>query len=295
MKKKRLKKKQFGRGAMFLLCLVFAVLFLLPTVLTVTNSFMSEAEINSNYGMIFSNQDAGYVSKTVNLKFIPDKVTLSQYLGGLIRSPEYLLKFWNSVILTAPIVLLQTGVACLTAYSFTRWRGKFRSFMFFLYIILMLMPYQVTLVPNYLVSDWLGLLNTRWSVILPGIFAPFSVYLLTKLMRRIPYPVIEAAEVDGASEWEIFTKVCLPQCGSAIFSVVMLSFIDNWNMVEQPLILLQDEDLQPLSVFLSSINSGEIGMAFAMAVVYMVPSLLLFLYGEEYLTEGIVGSGSVKE
>lgn len=289
------KKRYFGRGALLIVAIVLALMFILPTVLTVSNSFMSESEINSNYGMIFSTTNGGYVSKTVNLKFIPDKVTLSQYVSGLIKSPEYLLKFWNSVILVLPIVLFQVAVASVAAYSFTRWRGKIRDSIFFLYVILMLMPYQVTLVPNYLVSSWLGIINTRWSVVLPGIFAPFSVFLLTKFMRRIPYAVIEAAKVDGASEWEIFTKICLPQCRSALYSVTMLVFIDYWNMVEQPLILLQDPDRQPLSVFLSSINTGEIGLAFAMATVYLIPSLLLFLYGEEYLVEGIATSGSVKQ
>lgn len=289
------KKKYFSRGVMFILCLVFAAAFLMPTILTITNSFMSESEINSNYGMIFSTTSGGYVSKNVNLKFIPDRVTFSQYVSGLIKSPEYLLKFWNSVILTVPIVLLQVGVASIAAYSFTRWRGRIRDGIFFFYVILMLMPYQVTLVPNYLVSSWLGIINTRWSIILPGIFAPFSVFLLTKFMRRIPYSLIEAAKIDGAGEWEIFTKICLPQCRSALYSIAILVFIDYWNMVEQPLILLEDADSQPLSVFLSGVNSGEIGLAFAMATVYMVPSLLIFLHGEEYLVEGIAAnSGSVK-
>ena len=288
------KKRYFGRGAMFLLCAFFAVAFLLPTVLTITNSFMSESEINANYGMVFSTTTGGYVSEKVNLKFIPDKVTLSQYITGLVKSPEYLLKFWNSVILVVPIVIFQVAIASVAAYSFTRWRGKIRSGIFFFYVILMLMPYQVTLVPNYLVSDWLGILNTRWSIILPGMFAPFSVFLLTKFMRRIPYSLIEAAKVDGAGEWDIFTKICLPQCRSALYSIAILVFIDYWNMVEQPLILLQDAESQPLSVFLSSINAGEIGLAFAMATVYMIPSLLLFLHGEEYLVEGIANSGSVK-
>ena len=152
------KKRYFSRGVMFVLCLVFAVAFLLPTVLTITNSFMSEAEIKANYGMIFSTTSGGYVSKTVNLKFIPDKVTLSQYITGLVKSPDYLLKFWNSIILVVPIVILQVAIASVAAYSFTRWRGKIRSGIFFFYVILMLMPYQVTLVPNYLVSEWLGIL-----------------------------------------------------------------------------------------------------------------------------------------
>lgn len=288
------KKHYFGRVTMFILCVVFAVMFLLPTVLTITNSFMAESEINSNYGMIFSTTTGGYVSKTVNLKFIPDKVTLSQYITGLIKSPEYLIKFWNSVILVVPIVLLQVGIASVAAYSFTRWRGKIRSGIFFFYVILMLMPYQVTLVPNFIVSEKLGLLDTRWAIILPGMFAPFSVFLLTKFMRRIPYALIESAKVDGAGEWQIFTKICLPQCRSALYSIAILVFIDYWNMVEQPLILLRDAESQPLSVFLSTINAGEIGLAFAMATVYMVPSLLLFLHGEEYLVEGIANSGSVK-
>ena len=288
------KKRYFSRGVMFIISAVFAILFLLPTVLTITNSFMTESEISSNYGMIFSTTTGGYVSEKVNLKFIPDKVTMSQYVDGLIKSPEYLLKFWNSVIFVVPIVIFQVAVASVAAYSFTRWRGKIRSGIFFFYVILMLMPYQVTLVPNYLVSDWLGILNTRWSIILPGVFAPFSVFLLTKFMRRIPYSLIEAAKVDGAGEWEIFTKICLPQCRSALYSIAILVFIDYWNMVEQPLVLLADSDAQPLSVFLSSINAGEIGLAFAMATVYMIPSLLLFLHGEEYLVEGIANSGSVK-
>ena len=289
------KKRYFSRGVMFVLCLVFSVAFLLPTVLTFTNSFMSESEIKSNYGMIFSSTNGGYVSKTVNLKFIPDKVTIKQYLSGLVKSPEYLLKFWNSVILVVPIVIFQLGIASITAYGFTRWRSRWRSSVFFFYVILMLMPYQVTLVPNYLVSSWLGLINTRWSIILPGMFAPFSVFLLTKFMRRIPYALIEASKIDGAGEWQIFTKVYLPQCRASLYSIAILVFVDYWNMVEQPLILLEDADSQPLSVFLSNINSGEIGLAFAMATVYMIPSLLLFLHGEEYLVEGIAAnSGSVK-
>lgn len=275
----------------------FAILFLMPIVLTITNSFMSSSEISANYGSVFATNDKGgkvYISEKVNLKFIPDIVSFSQYTTVLLKSPEYLLKFWNSVILVAPIVAGQLLVASVAAYGFTRWRGKIRDGLFFAYVILMLMPYQVTLVPNYLVSDWLGLLNTRWAIILPGIFAPFSVFLLTKFMRRIPVALIESAKLDGANEWHVFWDICLPQCRSALYSVAILVFIDYWNMVEQPLILLPDADMQPLSVYLSTINAGEIGIAFAVAVIYMIPGLLMFLHGEAYLVEGIAHSGSVK-
>jgi multiple sugar transport system permease protein len=283
------------------IALSMAILFLLPIVLTITNSFMTQDEITANYGVVFgSSTDSQngavttYISQTVNLKFIPDMVSFQQYWTVLFKSPSYLLKFWNSVFLTVPVVVFQVALAALAAYGFSRYRGRLRELVFFGYIILMLMPYQVTLVPNYLVAKWLNLLDTRWAVILPGIFAPFSVFLLTKNMRRIPKSYIEAAQLDGAGEWQIFTRVCLPMCKGAIVSVVMLVFIDYWNMVEQPLIMFSDEEMYPLSVFLSEINSGEVGVAFAVAVIYMVPTLLMFLWGEEYLEEGITYSGGIK-
>ena len=292
----RKKKRYFSRGALTVLAAVFAFMFLMPTVLTITNSFMTQSEITANYGQVFQNATDGksYIKDKINLKFIPDKVSFSQYFTVLLKSPDFLYKFWNSVILVAPIVLAQLAVASVAAYGFTRWRGKIRDTIFFAYVILMLMHYQVTLVPNYLVSDFLGLLNTRWAIILPGAFAPFSVFLLTKSMRRIPASLIESAKLDGAGEWHIFWNICLPQCRSALYSIAILVFIDYWNMVEQPLILLPDASQQPLSVYLSQINAGEIGIAFAAAVIYMVPGLLMFLHGEAYLVEGITYAGSVK-
>ncbi len=275
----------------------FAVLFLMPIVLTITNSFMSSSEISSNYGSVFAvNQNGGkvYIAEKVNLKFIPDMVSFSQYITVLFKSPDYLLKFWNSVILVGPIVVFQLTVAALAAYGFARYSGKLRSIIFFSYVILMLMPYQVTLVPNYLVAEWLKLLDSYWSIWLPGIFSPFAVYLLTKFMKRIPYSVIEAAQIDGAGEWQIFRRICLPLCKGALCSAAILVFIDYWNMVEQPLILLSDAEKHPLSVFLSKINAGEVGLAFAVATIYMVPSLLVFLYGEEYLVDGITYQGGIK-
>lgn len=275
----------------------FAILFLLPIILTITNSLMTVSEINANYGVIFktSNGIRVFISNTVNLKFIPDIVSFSQYFKVLFLSPEYLMKFWNSVIYVVPIVVFQLAVASLAAYGFARYRGRVREIIFFSYIILMLMPYQVTLVPNYLVSSWLNIVETRWAIWLPGIFSPFAVYMLTKYMRRIPKSIYEAAEIDGAGEWQIFTRICLPNCRGGLASIAILLFIDYWNMVEQPLILLSDEQMHPLSVFLSKIRTQEISLAFAVAVIYMVLPMLVYLYGEEYLVEGIVYQGGIKE
>lgn len=299
-KRKHGRKKALSKANIVFLTVLaafFAILFLTPIVLTITNSFMTQAEISSNYGTVFATTETGgkvYISEKVNLKFIPDMVSFQQYITVLFKSPEYLLKFWNSVILVGPIVFFQLLVASLAAYGFTRYRGRLREIIFFAYIILMLMPYQVTLVPNYLVSDWLNILDTKWAIWLPGIFSPFAVFLLTKFMRRIPNSVIEAAQIDGAGEIQIFRLVCMPLCKGALCSAAILVFIDYWNMVEQPLILLSDSEMHPLSVFLSKINSGEIGLAFAVATIYMIPTLFVFLYGEEYLIEGITYQGGIK-
>lgn len=277
--------------------IVFAVIFLMPIILTVTNSFMSASEIAANYGSIFATTEKGgkvFVSSKVNLKLIPDMITFAQYISVLFKSPQYLLKFWNSMFYTIPIVVVQLAIAALSAYGFSRYDSKAKKVIFFAYIIIMLMPYQVTLVPNFLVSKSLGLYGTKWAILLPGFFSPFAVYLLTKFMRRIPTEVMEAARVDGANEWMIFSRINLPLCKGGLASIAILIFFDYWNMVEQPLVLLPDSDMHPLSVFLSRINTGEISLAFAVAVIYLIPPLLIFLYGEDYLVEGISYQGGIK-
>lgn len=284
-------------GILVVIMAAAAIFFIVPTLLTITNSFMSSTEISANYGKIFGNVGSGtktYIAERVNLKLIPDMISFGQYITTLIKSPQYLFKFWNSVILVVPITLFQIFIALGASYCFARFQSKIRSLIFFSYIILMLMPYQVTLVPNYLVANWLTIINTRWSIILPSIFAPFSVFILTKFMRRIPSAMIEAAKLDGAGEWQIFTRICIPQCLSTIYSVSILVFIDYWNMVEQPIIMLSDSEMHPLSVFLSKINTGDVGLAFAVATIYMIPTLLMFLYSEDYLIEGISYSSSIK-
>lgn len=277
---------------------IFAFLFLMPIVLTITNSFMAKTEISANYGAVFSSAASGenksVVFRQVNLKFIPDMVSFSQYITVLFKSPDYLMKFWNSVILVVPIVFLQILVSVWAAYGLSRFRKKWKEVVFFIYLILMLMPYQVILVPNYIVADKLHILNTNFAIWLPGIFSPFAVYILTKYIRRIPSGIIEAAKIDGCSEFAVFWRIAFPLSKGSMASVAILILFDYWNMVEQPVILLSDENKHPLSVFLSKINSGEVGLAFAVASIYMFLPMFVFLYGEDYLIEGISYQGGVK-
>ena len=284
-------------GLGLFVAIFISALALIPIFFTFLNSFMSSEEIVANYQVVFqsmsghASQGATYMSRTPVLKLIPEEVTIQQYSTLLFMNPEYLFKYWNSILLTLPIVAGQMVVSCLASYSFARYRRKRREVLFFSYIILMLMPFQVTLVPNYMIADSLNILDTIWAIILPGVFSTFAIFLLTKYMRQIPSGYIKAATLDGASEWQIFTNVALPLCKNAIFALTILLFIDYWNMVEQPLVLLTDINKQPLSVFLSQINEPELGIAFAASSVYMIPPLLIFFWGEDYLVEGISRSG----
>lgn len=278
--------------ALTLFTAILALAFILPLFLTVTNSFMSENEIDNNYGSVMSGLEESKENRTyAGLRFIPDCVTVKQYYRVLVKQSSYLLMFWNSVFMVLPILAGQLLVASMAAYAFSMLDFKFRETLFFIYIITMLMPFQVTLVPNYIVADFLGILGTFRSIIFPGVFGTFGVFLLRQFMIAIPKEILESAMVDGAGHLTVFFRMVLPMSRNAVAALLILVFMDNWNMVEQPLIFLEDPAKYPLSLFLSRINLDEMGVAFAASVVYMIPMLLLFLYAENYFIEGIQHSG----
>ncbi|WP_424446881.1 carbohydrate ABC transporter permease [Paenibacillus xerothermodurans] len=271
---------------------IVAAVFLFPIVITFTNSFMTDQEINMNYEPIgqMNEAPAGGKNLFVNLKLLPDQVTMEQYGKVLVGSPRYLTMFWNSVFLVVPIIAGQTFVAALAAYAFSKLQFRGRDRLFLIYVLTMLMPFQVTLVPNYIMADKLGLLNSPNAVIWPAIFSAFGVFMLRQFMLVIPSAYTEAAKMDGAGHLRIFFTIIVPMVKPGFSALVILLFVDYWNMVEQPLIFLDDPFRQPLSVYLSRINA-ERGITFAASMLYMTPMVLLFLYAETYFIKGIQLSG----
>lgn len=270
-----------------------AAVMILPIVLTFTNSLMTEREIGANYDLIGQMTDVIHGGKDafVNLKLLPDWLSFGQYAQVLVLSTKFLRMFWNSALLAAPIVLGQIAVASLAAYAFAKLRFRGRNFLFLVYIMTMLMPFQVTLVPNYLVVDRLGLMNTDAAIILPGIFGAFGVFMLRQFMADIPGAYTEAAKIDGAGHWLIFSRIVLPLVKPGLAALAVLLFVDYWNMIEQPLIFLQDAAKQPLSLYLAQINKDARGVGFAASVLYMSPMVLLYLYAEAYFIQGVRQSG----
>lgn len=270
-------KKKTSIFARYAVLVAVSVLLLFPLVYMIANSFTSVKEAISTYSLL-SSDDTGTTTaaaKFIGFKLIPEQFSLIQYYDALLRRTKFLLMFWNSVIMTVPIVIGQLIVGALAAFAFSKLRFPFRDQLFFIYIIVMLMPFQVTLVPNFIVAKNLNLLGSYASVILPGIFSTFGVFLLRQFMVYIPQEYCEASSIDGTGYFRMFTDIVLPNSKSALASMAILVFIDNWNMVEQPLVFLSDENMRPLSIFLSRINESEIGIAFACGIIYMIPALLL--------------------
>lgn len=257
----------------YLLLFLIVVIFVFPVIYMIACSFMPQSQVNEM--LDFTTE--GY--KQINL--IPKKVTFEQYYQVFFRRPEYLLKFWNSIIITIPTVIGQVVVSSLAAFAFAKLNFKGRDKLFFVYIILLILPLQVTLVPNYIVLDNLNLLNSFLAIILPGMFSAFGICLLRQSILYIPQASIKAARIDGAGYLKIFTHIILPQIKGGLITLTLLCFIDNWNVVEQPLIYFDDKAMYPLSVALSDISNTDYGIIFACGVMFMIPPLLIFTYGHK--------------
>lgn len=261
-----------------------ACLFLLPVVYTIGNSLMGSEEIFTYYSALTDESASGSMA----FHLFPDRPTLDGFYEILLRRPDYLMKFWNSLLLTGAIVAGQSLLAILAGYGFSKFQFPCKNILFVAVVILMMMPYQVTLVSNYIVLKEMNLIGGYLAVILPGIFSPFGVFLMKQSFDQVPKEMMESAKLDGANQLCTLRRVVLPCAKGGLVCLFLLCFVDNWNMVEQPLVFLKDELMYPLSIFLVQVNLLNLGVSFACGVLAMLPVMLLFAYFEEELAEGIV-------
>lgn len=208
-----------------------------------------------------------------------------------ILQPDYLYKFWKSLALGVLVVFAHAIVSCLGGFAFAKFQFRGKRGLYFLMILLMMMPVQVTLVPSYIILDRLNLLDTWASLALPCIFSPFGTVLMTQVFRSVSDEILDAAKVDGADTWQTLWSILVPAAKGGLVSLILLTFVDVWNMVEQPMVFLQDTADYPLSVFLAVVNDTNPALSFAGGILAMVPVLLLLLYFREELAEGIEFTG----
>lgn len=221
----------------------------------------------------------------------PQAPTLQPLMELLLDTPQFFVMFWNTCRLVFPQILGQIVVGAPAAWAFSRLRFPLRRTLFGLYIILMLLPFQVTMVPNYLVLDGLGLMDTVWAIILPGIFSTFPVFIMAKSFDAVPRSLLEAASLDGANYWKTFWRVGLPLGVPGILSAAVLGFLEAWNAIEQPMTFLKSQSLWPLSLYLPQIAQSALSLAMASSLLMLAPAVLIFLFGQKYLELGIQASG----
>ena len=275
-----LQRHRLSRLLLFLL----AVVMLIPIVVTLLYSFFSPSEIRA-YMETRNNFDS---AAWMDVRLSPNMFSLAQYYEILIRDTTVLQMFVNSAMYTCAILAGQALVVPMLAYALSRFTFRGRDAIFFGILMLMLLPFQVTMVPNVLTLRQLGLLNTVWAVILPMWFTPFYIFLLRQFMVGLPNELLEAAQVDGAGTVRCYFHIVLPVCRPVIGAAVALSFADCWNLVEQPMTYLsQRTDLQPLSVMFNQLVEKSSGIEFAGAALYILPALFIYLFFLEDILTGI--------
>ena len=200
----------------------------------------------------------------------------------LWEEPFTLYRFWNSLLLCSAITLGQMLVSCWAGFALAKYPIPGKGYLTTLLVILMLLPLQVTLVPSYLILDALGLLNTIWALILPSVFSPFGTVVMWITFRAVPEDLLDAARMDGASEHRILWRIALPVGKGGAASLLLLTFVDAWNMVEQPMVFLSNTANYPISVYLASVRAVE---SLHGGLLSMLPVVLLLLYYRAELTE----------
>lgn len=220
--------------------------------------------------------------------------TLKEFKNVLLLGDIFPRAFGNSILYALPITIGQTVVGLFLAFIFSRFEFKFRDALFMTCLVIMIMPFQVTLVPGYNLLKGLRLLDTFIGVIAPQIFLPFGVLFLRQYFLRIPAGMIESAQIDGAGTWHILLRIIVPLGKNGILLLFFLAFVDGYNMFEPPLTVLNTEAKFPLSVVMRAVIEQSPEDAFVPAILYMIPALVLFTALRHNIISGMSDSWTEK-
>lgn len=225
----------------------------------------------------------------LTLSFLtPNGVTFGYYYDVFLGTSQYLLRFWKSLLICLAIVAGQLVVSVLAGYGFAKCDFPGKNVLLFILMILMVLPLQVTLAPNYIMLDKLGLLDTYSALIFPSIFIPLGTFILTQSFKSVSEDIIDAAKLDGCGLFSLLIRIVLPMNTSGLVCVTLLSFLDGWNMVEQPIAYLKDFLRYPISVALAYVPPADPTLQLVCCILVVLPPLFLFTYFNRELVEGIV-------
>lgn len=265
--------------------ILFALLEISSVLFLAAGMFMGNQEIMTSIAPVMERQE-GYAA----WRLIPQYPTSKNVVELLLDTPEFFQMFWNSVKITGAILAGQLIFGMPAAWGLARYSFRGKKCIYMLYIVMMMMPFQVTMLSEYLVIDQLGLMDTSAAVILPGIFGAFSVFIMYRFFCGISESVLEAARIDGAGERQVFFWIGIPLGASGIISALVLSFLESWCMIEQAMTFLVTKSLWPLSLFLPQIDESNAGVSLCASFMALLPAVFVFLAGQNYLEKGIASS-----
>lgn len=275
-----------------MILVILALLICFPVWFVLTGGFMAQWELEQDLAPVFGGSET--VAQMTVWSLLPHAPTLASLIELLMDSPEFFVMFWNSLKITFAVLAGQVLFGVPAAWALARYDFPGKGVISAIYLILMLMPFQVLMLPEYLVLNRLHLLDTHLGMILPVVFSTFPVFIMQSFFRGVPEAILEAARIDGAGDLRCFLWIGLPMGRPGIMSAILLGFLEAWNMIEQPMTFLKTKTLWPLSLFLPDISLSNAGPGFAAALMMLIPALLLFLSGQDYLEQGI-SAAAVKE
>ncbi|MDE2858704.1 MAG: carbohydrate ABC transporter permease [Chloroflexota bacterium] len=269
---------QLGRWVPLFILAVMSVVILAPIMWTISTSLRS-----------------GVDSFTVPPKWLPTDLAVENY-AKVFETVPFARQIVNSAIITWGTVLGQLITAALAGYAFARLEFKGRDLLFWVVLATMMIPIQATVIPVFILIRNLGLYDTYWSLILPATPTAFGAFLLRQYYLTIPIELEESALIDGANQWQLFRQVYLPLVKPGLAVLAILSFNFHWNEFFRPLIFLQHENY-PITIGIFQLQgymmTGSISVVLAGVVVSLVPVIIIFLFGQRYLIEGIM-RGAIK-
>jgi multiple sugar transport system permease protein len=266
-----------GRTVLGTLLVVLALAWLAPIVWTLSTSLRTPAQ-----------------SFSLPPKWLPTDWAVGNYAQVFERVPfaEILA---NSVKVSVAIVLGQLVTASMAGYAFARLRFPGKDLLFILLMASLMVPGQATIIPVFLLIKWFGLADTLWSLILPAWVTAFGVFFMRQAFMQIPQDLVDAAKIDGASQWGIFTRVFLPLSAGPMAVLAILSFNTFWNEFFRPLIFLSSQTNFTLPLGLVALQgylgTGSLSIVLAGVVISMLPVLLIFVFAQRYVIEGIARTG----
>ncbi len=265
------------RMAYFLL-IPLSLIDLLPFVWMIFGSFKSGAEI-----------------RQIPPTFFPQQFTLDNYRTVLSEPSLPLMTFYrNSAIIAIANVIQVLFTSSLFGYIFAKFSFKGKKSLYWFILATMMIPSQVTMIPGYLILAKLKLINKLWALILPSAIDAFGIFLFHQFAHSIPNELLDAARVDGASEFQIYRRIVLPQFGPALATFGMLTFMFNWNAYLWPLIVLTEQNVRTLPIILtwySTRMGNKYNLTMAAAVLVVLPVLFVFTLVQRWIVEGITLSG----